>query len=366
MKKIWDFITVSVCLTVCILIGALTFVLPKNTFSAEENRALSGVPILSTQSLVSGKYFRQVANFFSDHIILRSGFVRGRTVAELCIGRQESCGVLFYGDGSLVQRGLDASEKMFIQNLDAIAKIENKVKCIVVPRAIDALGLADGVGTSESAEYFVESAYLRFDLGGKLLSELRRANSDQRVYYATDHHLTTYGAYVSYSFLGDVLGYTPLERDAFEVQAVSRDFLGTSYSAAGLLSFMRDSVELWRYDGDGELVLMREGGEIPLYDFSFLGEKDKYRVFLGGNHGVVQVKGMGERLKLLLIKDSYANAIIPFLALHFDITVVDPRYTDVSFAELTNGGEYDEILILCGIDTLSTGNDFARFFRMGD
>ena len=366
MKKIWDFITVSVCLTVCILIGGLTLILPKKSFSAQENRALSVAPILSAQSLVSGKYFRQAANFFSDHIIFRSGFVRGRTVAELCIGRQEVGGVLFYGDGSLVQRGLDASEKLLIQNLDAIAKIEEQVKCVVVPRAIDAVGLTEAAGTSEAAEYFCDLAYSHFDLGGKLLSELRRANLDRRVYYATDHHLTSYGAYVAYSFLGEILGYVPHDSKEFEIQTVTSDFLGTSYSAAGLLSFMRDSVELWRYYDDDELVLTRESGEIPLYDFSFLGEKDKYRVFLGGNHGIVQVNGIGERPKLLLIKDSYANALVPFLALHFDITVVDPRYTDVCFAELAEGGEYDEILIFCGIDTLSTGNDFARFFRMGD
>jgi hypothetical protein len=168
---------------------------------------------------------------------------------------------------------------------------------------------------------------------------------------------------VAYAFLGDELGYAPLAREAFDVQTVTRDFRGTSYSAAGLLSFKCDSIELWRYDGDERLRITCEGREMPLYDFSFLDEKDKYRVFLGGNHGVVEIVGEGERPRLLLIKDSYANALIPFLALHFDITVVDPRYTNACWSDLADGGGYDRILIFCGIDTISTGNDLARFLR---
>lgn len=366
MKKIWDTVTVVACLAACVLIGALTLALPKKSFSDEENRPLLGEPIFSVQSLMSGKYLRQVADFFSDHIVLRSGFVRGRSVAELSLGRQEVGGVLFYADGSLAQRGFDASEKLLRQNLSAIESLADKATCVIVPRAVDVLGLPCGAVTSEAAEYFCDLAYFRFDLGRGLLSELKRVNLHRRVYYATDHHLTTYGAYVAYSFLSDSLGYTPLGREKFEIQTVTEDFLGTSYSAAGLVSFAKDSIELWRYEGDGELAVTCEGREMPLYDFSFLDEKDKYRIFLGGNHGVLQVTGQGERPRLLLVKDSYANALIPFLALHFDITVVDPRYTDVSFAEIVDGGEYDEILILCGIDTLSTGNDLARFLRMGN
>ena len=356
MKKIWDLLTVAACFAACVLIGIFTLALPKKTFSAEENRALSISPILSVQSLMSGKYFRQVADFFSDHIVLRSGFVRGRSVAELSLGRQESGGVLLYADGALAQRGLDASEGLLRQNLDAVARLGDKATCVLVPRAVDVLGLPQGAA-SEAAEYFCNLAYSRFDLGGELLSELKRANLYRRVYYATDHHLTTYGASVAYSFLGEVLGYAPHESEEFEVQTVTSDFLGTSYSAAGLVSRVSDSVELWRYDGDAELAVVCGGKDLPLYDFSVLDQKDKYRVFLGGNHGVLEVTGQGERRRILLIKDSYANALIPFLALHFDVTAVDP---------LVAAEEYDAILIFCGIDTLSTGNDFARFFRMGE
>ena len=364
MKKNWDIITVLACLALCTLIGAFTLALPKKSFSAEENRALARQPVISARTFLQGKYFKDAAAFFSDHIALRHGFVRGRSVAELCLGRQEVGGVLFYADGALAQRGLDASEKLLLQNLDAIAALGGKAACAIVPRAIDVRGLPCGDLGSEAAEYFAHLAYTSVG-GGELLSELRRADTDEKVYYATDHHLTTYGAYAAYAFLGDELGYAPLARDTFEVQTVTRDFRGTSYSAAGLLSFKCDSIELWRYGGDERLRITCEGREMPLYDFSFLDEKDKYRVFLGGNHGVVEIEGEGERPRLLLIKDSYANALIPFLALHFDITVVDPRYTNACWSDFLYGGEYDRILIFCGIDTISTGNDLARCIERG-
>ena len=75
--------------------------------------------------------------------------------------------------------------------------------------------------------------------------------------------------------------------------------------------------------------------------------------------------GEDDRPRLLLIKDSYANALIPFLALHFDITVVDPRYTNACWSDFADGGGYDRILIFCGIDTISTGNDLARCIERG-
>lgn len=362
MSKTGDIITVFGCLALCMIVGIFTLVLPHKDFSNEENRALADAPIFSIDSLMSGKYFSRFSEFFSDHIVMRSGFIRGRTVSELAIGRQEVGGVLFYSGGALAQRGFDASESLLRQNLLAINGIEENATCIIVPRAIDILGLPMKAGGSEAAESIREVAYSMCG-DGELLFGTLSEKRDERIYYATDHHLTTYGAYLCYEFLSERLGYDPMAKEHFEVQVVSQDFCGTSYSAAGLISLAADTVELWRYEGDDRIKVMRGGEEIPLYDFSFAHAKDKYRVFLGGNHGILSVAGEGDKPSLLLVKDSYANALIPFLSAHFDITVVDPRYTSVVFSELVSGGEYDEVLVFCGIDTLSTGNDFAKLFR---
>ena len=362
MSKTGDIITVFGCFALCMIVGIFTFVLPHQDFSDEENRALADAPILSVDSIMSGKYFSRFSAFFSDHIVMRNAFVRGRTVSELAMGRQEVGGVLFYSDGALVQRGFDASESLLRQNLLAIKSVIAGGTYVIVPRAIDLFGLPMGAGSSEAAVSIREVAYSLCG-DGELLFWTLSEKCDERIYYATDHHLTTYGAYLCYEFLGEWLGYEPMARERFEVQTASQDFRGTSYSAAGLISLVSDRVELWRYEGDDEIKVMREGEEIPLYDLSFVHKKDKYRVFLGGNHGILSVAGEGKKPSLLLVKDSYANALIPFLAAHFDITVVDPRYTSITFSELVSGGEYDEILVFCGMDTLSTGNDFARLFR---
>ena len=49
---------------------------------------------------------------------------------------------------------------------------------------------------------------------------------------------------------------------------------------------------------------------------------------MGGNHGLLKIETTADTDKhLLLIKDSYANALIPFLIPYYrTITVVDPRY----------------------------------------
>ena len=63
----------------------------------------------------------------------------------------------------------------------------------------------------------------------------------------------------------------------------------------------------------------------------------------------------------MLIKDSFANSAIPFLALHFDIDVIDPRYISAPLGETVNTDEYDKILILCGADTLATDMEFGKW-----
>ena len=77
-------------------------------------------------------------------------------------------------------------------------------------------------------------------------------------------------------------------------------------------------------------------------------------MFLGGNYSHISIRGAGERQKLLLIKDSFANSAIPFLALHFDIEVIDPRYCSNEYltAQLARK-DIDKALILMGLDTLT-------------
>lgn len=363
MKRLWDALTLAVCLLAAVCIATLTLTAPRQEISPDENRALSPLPSLSRSALISGDYFAGLSDFFSDNISFRKDFIRTRAVLQLLLGRQESGGVLFYKNGFLASRSLDGSEEVLLRNAAALKKLPEGSVCFLVPRSIDVYGISGGGERSEAAERIRRQAYSAFPDGVALYDELCALyGQGEQVYYATDHHLTTYGAYVAYVLLGKNLGYAPLAREYFDEVTVAENFCGTAYSSAGLLSLSEDTVELWRYPEDELIKIVREDGEeLPLYDGERLAEKDKYRVFLGGNHALLRIsRGDEKRPRLLLIKDSFANALIPFLAYHFDLTVIDPRYTDISVCELLDKESYDGILVLCGIGTLSTDLSFAK------
>jgi hypothetical protein len=150
------------------------------------------------------------------------------------------------------------------------------------------------------------------------------------------------------------MDFTPYGEGAFAREIVSSDFLGTSDAAAGLPFIAPDRITLYRYAGDNAFAVQKDGKAAPFmgfYDTERLLTRDQYAVFFGGNCGVLEIQGGQDRPSLLVIKDSFANALLPFLSRHYNVTAVDPRYcTDriETYASAT-----DQILILCNMQTIT-------------
>lgn len=349
MKKetLVDLSLLALCAALLICLGSGVFFNLTNDFSEEENRPLSSFPRIGEDSIIEGDFFKGLGDFYSDRISFRLKLVRLKGICELTLGKRENNGVLFVDGNTLVQRCEYNSTSLLEKNLNAINA--EKVTLVTVPRSIDVYF------QSEDTERIRNMAFSYSPDGEELYRRLCTADKqDLQVYYKTDHHLDYDGAYELYTVLCDSLGVTPYKKEDFEAECVSGDFLGTSYSKGGALGTETDSIFLPRYNGDTkfDIECLDSGCMLAsLYERSFLTKKDKYSVFLGGNHGTLTVKSTAEqdRPRLLLIKDSFANAVIPMLARHFDITVRDPRY-DASPISC----EYDAALVVCGIDTLAT------------
>ena len=316
-------------------------------FSEEENRPLSFFPEFSAESLTSGEFFKGLGSFCADRIPFRLCLVRLKGASEIALGKGENNGVLLLDGGTLAQRCEYESTALLEKNLSAIS--ESGITLVAVPRSVDVLT------KSEEAAGVRNLVYSAHPTAERLYKRLCDAESaGEQVYYRTDHHLDYDGAYALYALLCEELEVKPYPKEEFSKELASDSFLGTSYSKSGALINTADSVYLPRYEGDTEfdICCLDSGCALnSFYDSSFLSKKDKYSVFLGGNHGTLTVKSSlkQDRPHLLLIKDSFANAVIPMLARHFDITVRDPRYDKTPVS-----GEYDAALVVCGIDTLAT------------
>ena len=350
-----DLIFICVCAVIILLIGVCVYAIPHDGFSEEENRALSGIPAFSADALFDCRFFAGLSSFYSDSVPLRKTMIRVKAVCELMLGKAQSGSVLFLKGGRLADRCEYEDLGLLRSNIERLGEYaaEGRFACRIIPRSVDAYadseeaafvrGVAYSGGLDDSGFYY-------------RVRELARAGGE--AYYKTDHHLSRDGVFLLYESIMEELGREAYSREDFKEMVVCSDFLGSAYSSSGLLPVSRDTVTIFRYEGDEDFCVkcLDEGCDLSsLYCFDALEGKDKYRVFTGGNHGVLRIEREGEdRERLVVVKDSFANAVIPLLARHFDLVVIDPRYTD----EYDTEGAYATVVIV-GIDTLAT----TRFFK---
>ena len=149
------------------------------------------------------------------------------------------------------------------------------------------------------------------------------------------------------------LGEPPLPQDAFTVERVTEEFVGTVYSKANLYTVKPDFIEVYRPKAANPCTVTWKNGRLDgLYDPAYLDKKDKYAYFLGGNHPLTTVEtGTANGRTLLLIKDSYANALVPFLAAHYQtIVLVDPRYYKTDLSALFQEKQVTDLLVLYNVN----------------
>lgn len=348
-RKTTAVFTLSTVFITSMCIGILIWTLPKKEFSENENRILTVAPEISGDSVANGQLAREISDFFSDHFPLRDFFVELHSNSELLL-QGESNGVIKGKNGVLAIR--PENLKKHLNNLKRTTNVINKFAEDFENMglySVSAIAPFPTEAQKSSMPRLWSNAHLP-DVTENIKSAVSLADvlkDKENVWYKTDHHWTSYGAYLAYVKLGEALGYTPYAPRDFSINTVSDTFYGTVYSRSGLYSTKPDTVELWRYAGDEKF-----------YDMSYLDKKDKYAVFGGGNHGHLTYDSDEEKPRLLIIKDSYANAVIPFIARHFSLEVVDPRYFYGDIYEIA--AKCDKVLFLYGAASLLIDTDLIR------
>lgn len=335
-------------------LGLVFFVaLPDNDFSAEENRSLQTFPGLTWESVTKGKFGEQMNSYFADQFPARDALVGIKGVAELAMGKGENNGVLLGKDGQLAVRWFDAyidrlnrvydtdyySKESIAAQTDALNALQAELAAndisltvLIPPRTLDVVG-ADTRYPMQSADSLWTDIATGLD-GSVQYLDLKQSmqtahQNGEYVYYRTDHHWTTRGAYMAYGQLMEAWGREDeiLPENRFEIETVD-GFLGTTWSRAGFKFVQPEQIELWHFAGeDGYTVTDPETGEsfTGFYNRDYLAKKDKYSAFLDGTHGVLTVTKNtdDERPTLLVLKDSFFNSIAPFLAQHYDLVVIN-------------------------------------------
>lgn len=355
-QKLYDKIFLFLlCVTVISAPTAL-MIFPSREFSKKENRPLASAPDLSLSSFANGSYFERLSDYVKDQFPFRDSFVSAHSLCELSLLKLQVNDVLLAENQVLVRIPSEYNTQRISSNLKALQGVGS---LFVPPRSVDifrdSLPKSFDYGAEREIYSLLPSEAYEL-LEGYLLA------ADEDDYYKTDHHWTGDGAYLAYTQICNALGIKPYKEEHFTKEIASRTFRGSSFSRSGLPEYAcdTDKIILYRFEGDTRVrVTNHETKKTThgFYDYSAIGSSDEYRIFLGGNYSHLSISSGDENEKkptLLLIKDSFANSLVPFLSLHYDIELIDPRYcTSELLNEKIREGKYSHVLSLLSIDTLS-------------
>ena len=356
------------------LFSAAFLILPDHAFSETENRGLQSLPHADAEHLLSGEYSARINDYFADQFPLRDGLVAIKARLELWTGKGENNGILMGRNGQLAKRlfTLARADGETVEESDlfdpahiagAAEGISRAAKRANVPFSVLLTGRTLDVAASAFSYPCALSDALARELRQSIdpsvtyldmLPEYRaRYESGEYVYYRTDHHWTTLGAYYAYKEVMRSYGLEDeiLPESAFTRTVATDRFLGTFAAASGF-DATPDTLEIWYRGNEDAFAVTADGKELPggFYSTSYLTGRDCYSVFLDGTHDVVTVQKRGEERPLLLLaKDSFANALAPFLAQHFDLVLLNLSSPRNDFTNLSAAAEQwnaDAVLVL--------------------
>lgn len=369
-------ITVVIFCLVLGFLSVLNLIMPKREYSENENRYLSQMPEFSFASLFAeedkDKFTTKFESFITDQFVYRDGWVGMKTETEKLLQKRDSGGVYFADDDYLIEMFDTVDNKQYEKNIAFLKEFSEKMKSeqgldvhtMLVPTASYTLSdklpsHAPEVSQDELLDYAMEQLPNFVDVRDTL-----KNHKDEYIYYRTDHHWTSLGVYYVYQQWCQIAGLSQTALESYSQEVLSSAFYGTTYSKACLYTTPPDTILAFHPAQESDVnVTYQSGDKITqtdiLYETSYLATKDKYSVFLNGNQPVTKIAtGNHNGRRLLLIKDSYANAFAPFAAEDYEeVYLIDLRYMKDSLSQFIQENEINEILVLYNLKGFSSDNN---------
>lgn len=354
------------------IICLLNLVSGDKEYSEKENRMLQQRPQFTLAGIESGRLMEQYESYLSDQFVGRNFWVSLKTRIDLLAGRRESNGVFKGKNHYLLEDIASPDQEQMAQNLDAIESFENKYRDIpmymmLVPNAanIESEKLPGFAVTEDQNQIFQN---IKKELGDYItwvdVTKTLKKHRAEDIYYRTDHHWTTLGAFYAFQELASSMKLDTTKVSEWKSYAVTSDFNGTLSATSGYETGYEEPIYIYAPENieDAPEVVVNYVNEkkktATLYDSSKLEEKDKYAMFLGGNYPMIDIRTTADTTdRLLLIKDSYANCLVPFLVPYYrEIIIIDPRYYYGDITEVMESNKITSVLFLYNGNTFVEDN----------
>ena len=367
MKKSHNLlITILFCLFLGGIAGA-GILIPDKSFSEMENRNLRLLPELTLNRFTSGRFMTEAERYASDQIAFRDGWVALKSLGEVISGKGENNGVYFGADDTLIRRVEEPDPDLMEENIGFLQTFSEQTDVPVYFGLIPTSAwvwqekLPAGAPSADEGDWirwlYSQSGAENIDITSAL-----EQHSGEEIYYRTDHHWTSLGAFHGANAILSAMGLEGLDPADYVPVSVSNDFRGTNHSSAGAWWVAPDTIMAYVTEEGKEVISNFTGREEPgrLYVPEQLEVKNKYAYFLGGNQPLCVIRSQSGGPKILVIRDSYTDCLAPFLAERFgEVHLFDLRYNRLSPGQYIRENGIDMVLILYSVETyLSDENQF--------
>ena len=371
MNRVIKTILVIVLAGITLSFSVATILAPKKDFSENENRVLEPAPEFSVENVKDGSFMSNTETYVSDHFIFRDYFMTVRTLYELATGRNRINNIYMCKDGYYIEEydGLQNSDRI----ISAVKRLmerttQTRGRAVLAPTAVtvyaeklpatakNADQEADRLAVENTTQAYADSLS-EGDFAWVDITDALKNAGDEQLFYKLDHHWTTYGAYVAYCEIIKSFGFEPLSREQFKEETVSTEFRGTFASKVNDLTAKPDVVKAFLSDRLSLSVKYSDKKleTDTLYAPEYLSKKDKYSYFLNNQNTFVEIHNANAQTEkvLAVIKDSYANCMIPFLCEHFEtIYVFDTRYYRGKVTDFIAENGVTDVLFLYNMHTI--------------
>jgi hypothetical protein len=356
-----------------VVIDLCALLLPDQSYSELENRNLQGMPAASLTQVTSGRFMEQFEDYVEDQFPLRGGWIQLKSLFDRLLGKRESNGIYLAADGYLIEDFTPPEETQYAALVEglrtfAAAHPDWKQVMLVAPTAVniykEKLPLFAPAGDQDG---YLDRLQADAKSAGITYVDVRQAfrgAQDTQLYYRTDHHWTTDGAYLAYLQLAQQWGLRG-GQVTYQRLVVSDTFSGTMAASSGFRMGEREELCVYLPEESGvqySLTYVSEAQTAAsFYATEKLDTRDQYGMFCNGNHPQMTIRTTASTGRVLLVfKDSYANCFLPFLVEDYDtIVVVDPRYYYDDLEALAEAEGVNEVLYLYNANTLAEDTALA-------
>lgn len=348
----------------------VNIIIPDHKQSETENRPLQAFPSWNTEHVLSGQYTKDLNTWFSDQFICRDQNIHIKYLIQKTFGVKEIQDIFLTKQG-LIEKTAKPNKEQLERNLNAINAFkqnnpELNIGFVTAPNAVSIKkAYLPKYAVTLNQDKQIDNIYSKLD-DSIVKIDLRntlKKHKDEYLYYKTDHHWTSLATYYAYQDIAKAFNLETTKKTDYTIYPVTTNFEGTLANKTGSVN-IKDEIDIYVPKDKCDYVITDESTNKKsrtIYHSDALETKDQYTVFMGGNKALFHINvDNNSKRHLLLIKDSYANSLIPFLIPQFNsITVIDARYYFEDYTRLIKDDLITDVLFMNNTNTFVQDTSLA-------